>query len=222
MQDEKVKKKKKFKWWYILIALFVIGAIGALSDQGEENPNKPGSVNQTTTAPITTEEATTTQASIWEKSGTYKVGSDIPAGEYVIAASGTFCYVEVAKDSTGTLDSIVANENVSTHTYFSVSDGQYLKIKDGEFALSSDAPAYAPENGVLKEGMYKVGKDIEAGEYKVTATDANCYYASLKGCRGILDDIVANSNIALGETAYITVSDGQYLQIKGGEVTVNK
>lgn len=88
--------------------------------------------------------------------------------------------------------------------------------------MSSDAPAYEPENGILKEGMYKVGKDIDAGEYKITSTDANCYYAALKGCRGILDDIISNDNIALGETAYITVSDGQYLEVKGGEITVTK
>ena len=63
------------------------------------------------------------------------------------------------------------------------------------------------------EGMYKVGKDIPAGEYKLVATEAenDGYYAVLSSSYNYGDNIVANDNFS--NNAYITVQDGQYLQI---------
>lgn len=60
--------------------------------------------------------------------GQYKVGVDIPAGEYKVIADADLSYVEVAKDSLGSMHSIVTNDIVSKNKYITVKDGQYLKM----------------------------------------------------------------------------------------------
>ena len=59
--------------------------------------------------------------------GMYKVGVDIPAGEYnVIAEQGQSAYLEVSSDSTG--DSIITNNIFENNMYITVTDGQYLTL----------------------------------------------------------------------------------------------
>ena len=65
----------------------------------------------------------------------YRVGTDIPAGEYKVTCTNSVgCYLEVSKDSFGLLSSIVANDNIDTFTYITVSNGQYLTVVGGQFA----------------------------------------------------------------------------------------
>lgn len=56
--------------------------------------------------------------------------------------------------------------------------------------------------------MFKVGVDIEAGEYKVTAEEGEMGYYCVYG-DSRHDDIIANDNFE--GSAYVTVKDGQYL-----------
>ena len=57
----------------------------------------------------------------------YKVGVDIPAGEYnVIAEEGESAYLEVSSDSTG--NSIITNNIFENNMYITVTDGQYLTL----------------------------------------------------------------------------------------------
>lgn len=60
--------------------------------------------------------------------GMYKVGVDIPAGEYNVTAElGESAYLEVSADSTG--DSIITNDVFENNLYITVTDGQYLTLK---------------------------------------------------------------------------------------------
>lgn len=63
--------------------------------------------------------------------GMYLVGKDIPAGEYQLTPNDPdrSSYYEVTSDSSGTLDSIIVNDNFDFQVYLTVSDGQYLTIK---------------------------------------------------------------------------------------------
>ncbi|MEG2017752.1 MAG: hypothetical protein RR844_06230 [Clostridium sp.] len=59
----------------------------------------------------------------------YKVGQDIPAGEYKIILTSSFMgYYEVDSDSRHDLYSIITNENVQSDTYLTIEDGQYIKL----------------------------------------------------------------------------------------------
>lgn len=227
-QPPVAKKKKKKNGCLTVIASFavimvILAAIGSMnSDKSSapaSTPSNPVSQNtpqkEETSTPAPVEE----EKSDWIKSGMYKVGTDIEAGEYVVVSDSISCYIEVAKDSSGTIDSIVTNDNISTHTYVSLSDGQYFTVKGGKFIPEEKMDAFEVENGQLGEGKYKVGKDIPAGEYKVKAT-GSCYIEVSTGSKGVLNEIVTNDNIESGAEKYITISDGQYVTVKRGVIVV--
>jgi len=61
--------------------------------------------------------------------GTYRVGIDIPAGEYnLIADTDKKGYYAVLSGLSGGVSDIVSNDNFEGNAYVTVSDGQYLKI----------------------------------------------------------------------------------------------
>ncbi|MDD3416360.1 MAG: hypothetical protein PHY47_20550 [Lachnospiraceae bacterium] len=208
------KSEKRNK--YIIIASSIIGALAIIGIVGSMLGDTPASTSVSEGA-----EAPEAQPSNAIAGGMYKVGVDIPAGEYLLTSnSGAFpSYVEVSSDSSGAFESIVANDNYFNRTYISVADGQYLKF-DGSAVPSGEAPAYQSDNGAYPEGQYLVGKDIPAGEYKISLTEGSVsglgYIEVSSDSSASLDSIVSNANIQ-GDT-YQSVSDGQYLTLSGCEI----
>ena len=141
--------------------------------------------------------------------GMYKVGIDIPAGEYVLIGSG---YFSVNKDSSGQLSSIIANDNFSGNSIVSVSEGQYLTVRDAVFYDIN----LNPDVSTSGEGMFKVGLHIPAGEYKLVATRSSGYCEVSNSSSHTLGSIVSNDNFS-GEK-YITVRNGQYLKLNGCKI----
>lgn len=143
----------------------------------------------------------------WYAAGMYKVGVDIPAGEYFIQKEGTLsAYMAVYSDSTG--DSILENENFNTFHFITVEDGQYLEVSRGKLtSVDNVSLTYDPQN--LTEGMYRVGIDIPAGEYRLECTSSYsgyvCVYPTSRSDRRI------KTNDNFENNKYITVSDGEYL-----------
>ena len=109
--------------------------------------------------------------------GQFKVGADIPAGEYLAVGEG---YLELSKDSSGNIMSIIFNDNFKGRHYIDARDGEYIKLV-GALKLYpvADAPKLEISLDKIPEGHYKIGVDIPAGEYKVT-TEGNGYYAVKK------------------------------------------
>lgn len=219
-QEEKATKKFNFKellrkWWFWVIAILLIGAIAATG--GSDSPDYGGN-GESEGSGSSESTGSESQKDEWYKSGTYKVGKDIPAGEYLVKCSSYSCYIQTATNSSGSLDSIIANDNISTHTYITVRDGEYFTVTGGKFILSSKADAISPDkNGIYGEGTYKIGKDLPAGEYKIKAINS-CYIEVASNSDQTLHSIITNDNIAVGTSTYITVSEGQYLTVKGGEI----
>ena len=140
--------------------------------------------------------------------GMYKVGSDLPAGEYVfVPSSGSRAYVCVSADSNQ--DDILENSNFHGSFFVSVADGQYLEASRCLFVVAADVKLLDIDDGVLDEGMFRVGIDIPAGEYKVTADDRG--YWCIYNDSVAPFDIVSNDNFE--GSAYVTVKDGQYLEL---------
>lgn len=63
--------------------------------------------------------------------GMYKIGLDLPAGKYKVVATDDDCYVEIAKDSTHSMYSVVANSIFDGEKHVTVKDGQYLTVNYG-------------------------------------------------------------------------------------------
>lgn len=152
--------------------------------------------------------------------GTYKVGTDIPPGEYLIFADDPYgTYVENTEDSTGELDSIIYNFNLyeGAHAYVTVYEGEYLKLEDVYMYPVENTPSIVPEDGVYKDGMYKVGQDIPPGEYKVLLNEDSLrdtgYIEVTTDSRHDYKTIVTNDVVKA--QSYITISEGQYLKLEG-------
>lgn len=227
-------KKIYQRWWFwVLLILIVLYIIGSLP--GEDIPDGPTTPTTVQTESVTkpateetteatteeTEPATTVpQIKVYD-SGMYKVGSEIDAGEYfVMADPGRTAYLEVNKDSSGSFQSVVANENISTFFFITVSEGQYLSVKRGTFVKAADAKVPGPDDGgKYGEGMYRVGTDIPAGEYKISPDAGDSAYIEVSSdSLGSLYSIVANENTT--DPIYITVDKGQYLKVRDGAFAI--
>lgn len=100
----------------------------------------PSTVTATVTAVETTTETAAPVSSddgtVSVSDGTYLVGTDIKAGTYRTdgpASSDILdsCYWERAKDDSGSLDSIIANDNITGPGRLTVKAGQILKLDGG-------------------------------------------------------------------------------------------
>lgn len=154
------------------------------------------------------------------KAGTYKVGTDIEAGEYLFFAEDYNGYIECAIDSTWTEESILFSGTIVSHSYLTVKDGEYIRIESGEMYPVAIAPSVVPEDKIYRDGMYKVGQDIPAGEYKVkvvgTTEEFYGYYDVSTDSRFDYNTIVTEAYIEAD--TYLTVKEGQYLWLEAVEI----
>lgn len=138
--------------------------------------------------------------------GQYKVGTDIPEGEYLVLSistlGGYFC---VSSDANQ--DDIIFNDNFDTNSTIMVYDNEYLELS-GSVAIPLDEFYSKHTIRLSNTGvMLRVGYDIEPGEYKLIATDDSGYYCIYDNTRQ--DDIIANDNF--DNSSYVEVREGQYL-----------
>lgn len=157
---------------------------------------------------------------VWYESGMYKVGTDIPAGEYfVMSDEYNSAYIELASDSTGEFESTIMNDIIDTFRFITVTDGQYITIDDAQFTEADNAIITQPEDGIYVEGMYRVGIDIPAGEYLVQSEDSDMGFVEVtSNSTGNFDDIITNEIVE--GSIYITISDGQYIKIMDSKLYI--
>lgn len=214
---EMAKEAGKKNWFArhkvltVIIAVVVLGGIIGASSGDSKTTTENATTTQDTNTVATTEEK------VEEKGfagGQYKVGTDMPAGEYVIVGSG---YLQISSDSSGEFGSIVENDDYSNRTIIAVTDGQYVQFS-GRAYTWDDAPKVDTSSGVLKDGKYKVGVDFAAGEYKVTPS-GDGYLAVSTTASESIGSIVTNDNF--NTEKYITVQDGQYLKLTRASLKLN-
>ena len=73
-----------------------------------------------------------------DKTGMFKVGIHIPAGEYKLDSKGEYGYYCIYPDSRQ--KDIIANDNFEGQTYVTVSDGQYLELVRCSFVDVPEKP----------------------------------------------------------------------------------
>ena len=146
--------------------------------------------------------------------GDYVVGKDLPAGEYYVKCNSYNLYVEVASDPSRAVDKIVYNLNTHGGTYITLEDGQYLRIQGGDLYKLDQAPDAKPSDGKYKEGMFKVGEDIPAGEYKIKSTEKQGYYEIATDSGHKIENVVKNDNF--DDTASVKLEKGQYITLTNG------
>ena len=130
--------------------------------------------------------------------GTHRVGLDIQPGLYIGLAGQGFwdsCYWERLKDLSGTLDSIIANDNVEGLFYVEILPSDKAFSTDCDvIAINQVDPPSSPFTKV-PPGMYLVGRDILPGLYRGQAPRGDwCYWERLSDATGELYSILANDN----------------------------
>ncbi|MGW2031246.1 hypothetical protein [Streptomyces sp. NPDC001811] len=141
--------------------------------------------------------------------GEYRVGTDVKPGTYRTAGNDDgMCYWERAKDASGELDSLLANDNVSGTSYVTVKATDKLFKSSGceDWEAVDPRAKGTPASSMDGDGgMFKVGTDIAPGTYRSTGNgDDSCYWERTKDADHGLDSIIANNNVT--GTAVVTIS----------------
>lgn len=147
--------------------------------------------------------------------GTYIVGTNIQPGIYRGQAGYDLfrsCYWARLKDVSGTLDSILANENSIGQFYVEVRSTDYALETRCELRFLSSLPEPPTEfPQKIMPGTYIVSIDIQPGTYRGQAgaeITASCYWARLRDVAGEMGSIIANDN-AIGQY-YIQVRSSDF------------
>lgn len=122
--------------------------------------------------------------------GSYRVGRDIRPGTYVTTGSTRYCYWSRVSSFDGSLSSILANDIGSGQRIVTIAAGDYGVTFDD--CGSWTRVAYAKRPATVREGVYLVGTQMAAGEWVASNSSGGCYWATLDGFSGELDDIIAN------------------------------
>lgn len=115
-------------------------------------------------------------ATVYKNAGTYKVGTDINAGEYLLITDKqddgvlSMGYYEVTKTANAAIGSsdFLYNNNFFYRSYILVEDGEYLEFSRCKLYKISEYPVVNKNATSWHSGQYKVGVDLDAGEYKLT------------------------------------------------------
>lgn len=145
------------------------------------------------------------------KAGSYKVGSNINAGTYIISGSG---YYEVCTQADCDILSgnLLYNDNFKNRAVVILQNGQYFNFKGSGLIYKEEGYDTTLQNKITGAGYYRVGKDIEAGEYRL---EGRGYYAicTKPSCVISKRELLKNDNLTNG--GYVNVRNGQYLVISG-------
>lgn len=145
----------------------------------------------------------------------YKIGTDMPAGEYKVFSVEDHASYTLTNDARG--EDYVAYMSFDTFSYVSVEDDQFLELKNSFAIPVEDADPVVIENDIIDPGVYRIGIDIDPGEYKVTATDEHASYTITGDAN--MNDYIDYSSIE--KSNYIEVLEGEYLELKNAEINLN-
>lgn len=225
MKERENKGSKLKKVVLIVAGVVVVGlCVDAMTPSKTEETAQLGVTTSTSPTEINesvstfieaTEEPTIIPAPTTETyyASMYHVGTDMPAGEYILFADNGYGYFEVAKDATGKVESIIANNNFTYNTIVTVKKGQYLQMNSA-YAVPFSKVASLDTS---KSGMFKVGVHISAGKYKIVADGNYGYVEICKDSSHDLNSISSNDNF--DGTKYIEVKNGQYVLLSNAHFT---
>ena len=144
--------------------------------------------------------------------GSYVVGEDILPGEYAVFTDDTSgqntystCTITLYKDDTD--ERRIGTLRFQHHGLVTLYKGQHLVITKG-YAVEADRAGIT----LGTAGMYKAGRDMEPGTYRITPlTSGSGYYALYHDVRYYYDYI--DEYAALFEPVTVNIAEGQYLEL---------
>ncbi|WP_329119711.1 hypothetical protein [Streptomyces sp. NBC_01353] len=199
-----------------IVAIVVIGA--AAGGGGDDTTTTTAGDNKTSAekkTPSTSEAPAKKKAAAIDGDGDFEVGTDVKPGLYRTSGNeDALCYWERAKDSSGEMDSILANDNVTGTSYVQIKASDKLFKSSGckEWEAVDEKATGTPKSAPKGNGgMFKVGLDIAPGTYKSTGNkDAGCYWERSKDASHGMDSILANDNVSGTAIVKVSKSDGYF------------
>lgn len=190
--------------WILVLSL--ASAYPAVSWAGETE--RTAEVRQTETA---TQTEAADGAAVFGP-GSYVVGEDILPGEYAVFTDDTSeqnaystCTITLYKDVTD--ERRIGTFQFQHHGLITLYKGQHLVITKG-YAVEADRAGIT----LGTSGMYKAGRDMEPGTYRIAPlTSGSGYYALYHDVRYYYDYI--DEYAALFEPVTVNIAEGQYLEL---------
>jgi hypothetical protein len=133
--------------------------------------------------------------------GTWRVGSQVPAGTYRTRQAAISCYWERLSGFGGTTGEIIANHFGDGYQVVTIapSDAGFHTQSCGTWTSDLSATGAWP----TQNGIFIVGTDLSPGTYSAPG-GSSCYWARLSGFGGTTDQIIANG---LGQsTVVVTIT----------------
>jgi len=194
---EDIGKRKYYKkWWFWVIGIVFIAVLFITP------PKRTFAEKTAKTGPITPPAAL--------ESGTYLIGKDITAGEYVIIADSkasiqSYTY-NIAFKSFNFADSGICRI-VAT-----LKDGDYLEVdaKTCNIYPIAAAPKADIQNGKLVPGFYIVGVDLPVGKYRVYDYTDSSFYVYKDSAINLLNTVSRNCYSGKSD---ITFKDGEVIRV---------
>jgi len=143
--------------------------------------------------------------------GMYIVGKEIPAGEYKAFSksstiNGGISTYQNSKD--GKLDRYITVRNFA---YITLKENTYVEVSNCYLIPVEKAKVYNGSKDRIEQGMYIVGKEIPAGEYKIFANEEK-YSGGVSTYKNSRDSSL-DRYVSVNKYAYITIEDGTYVEV---------
>lgn len=149
------------------------------------------------------------------EAGTYKVGKDIDPGEYIAYGLNSVAQIKQfnsldEQEDTEEIDGLFLDITLEENQYIEVVSG--IVLPKNTFDMNNPA----------QYGIYKVGQDVEAGEYKVASIsdEYESSYESVSGSLGaceVADEALGGNVLKTVDLydgqKYVTLEDGQYVRV---------
>lgn len=151
--------------------------------------------------------------------GMYKIGTHIPAGEYMAVGKNNTMYSY--SDKTWEWESQEGVAIINNYAIMTLEHGQYLEfVGDGAFYPIDMTPPLETVDGIYKSGMYKVGTHMPAGIYEGSAIGADGYVVISKDSKNQRSSEISTTKIE--EKEQFTLTEGQYVTIYGASLVLKE
>ena len=152
--------------------------------------------------------------------GKYEVGKDIKADEYLLIANGDAEIKLLRGEDSGNPDNVITSVSFKTSIYVNIVGCSFIELKNCKIYDLGSVPARI-DSGAYKNGMFKVGKDLEAGTYsvnKVVSSQTGTYKVLSKPYSTEGTVSVQASGTVTKETT-ISLKAGQYILLNNVKMT---
>lgn len=147
-------------------------------------------------------------------SGSYLIGQDIPAGDYLLVENDNAVFPSVVvREGVNEDSGLVSHHLINRQAVVRLEEGRWLTLTDARACPLSRATM--TESEIVDEGGYLVGTTLAAGKYRVSLIERAplSSYSVYDGVLGSGEQLLKFEVIR--ETTELSLNDGEYVELSG-------